>query len=257
MLRIEEDMKLTIKTIKEKFKFLTKDNKEFSIDDALFDDKYFNIDYFICSYGGLLDAHRVLVSPQLIRDIDIMTKTINLDLDSEHLKDGPTPDYKVPVSREYKRAYVNYPVHPYFFGMGGSSVVLEEQIKAYQLERSKEVTQGIDRPNHTRAINEVEKYKFITQDSKSGDISDWIIETETWSLCGFIATFGSFINTESYLVPTHTIEKVSFLDNKISLNINQKDITVKVNFDPNKQINLNREITGYDYYGRSQDSQSL
>jgi uncharacterized protein YrrD len=250
-------MKLTIQAIKDKFKIMTTDGKQFSIEDVLFDDRNFEIIFFICSYGGILDTQRVLVSPLSIVEFDILKKTINVNLNSEHLKEGPSPNYKIPVSREYESIFLNYPMHPYFFGMESDAIWTGEQLTAQRKDFLEKKKVHGDKPNRTRSINEVESYYFSTADEDKGEISDWIVDTYNWSFIFISAGEGSLWKKQNHLLPTEKIEKISFIKREVILSIKSSDLKQFQNFDPQDQVNRNTEITNYDYWGRSKYTQSL
>lgn len=251
-------MKLTYNTILDKFKFVTTDQKEFSPTDILFDDRNFNIDFFVCSYGGFLNNEKVLVSPLLIDDIDLLKRQIHIDLNSKKVKNGPSEAFKIPVSEEYKGVLLKYPEHtiyPYYFGAGPDLLGLEP----IGVRESQEIQlkEDIESNNHTRAMTEVSSYMFTTKDDKTGSLSDWIIDTNLWKIVSVSAEVGSFWNKELFLLSAESIYKISFMDKMVFMDLSMNEIKKQGHFYPDTDINVNQEITKYDYYGRARDSKSI
>ena len=251
-------MKLTYKAIIDKFSFVTNDNKEFTPTDILFDDRNFEIEFFICQYGGFLNHQRVLVSPLLIDGIYLLKRHVYIDLDSKKVKSGPTTDFVVPVSEEYKGVYLKYPTHtiyPYYFGAGPDLLGLEP----IELRERKEtqMKSSIEEQNHNRAMSEVSTYAYFTKDEKRGSVSDWIIDTDQWKVTSFSAEVGNFWHKDHFLVSIDSVLKISFLEKEVLIDMILDELKGRSRFYPDMDININEEVTRYDYYGRARDSKSI
>jgi hypothetical protein len=94
---------------------MAKENEFGSVEDFLVDTENWAIRYIILNTGDLLPGKKVIVSAKWTKEIDWDTKTIHFDIDRDVIKNGPSFDYSIPLTRDFeRRMFEYYEQHPYW-----------------------------------------------------------------------------------------------------------------------------------------------
>ena len=78
------------------------------VEDFIVDDSTWAICYMIVQTTGWLSAHKVLISPELIMDINSEEETVHLNLDTQTVKESPEYDPFEPINHEYEVRLYDY-----------------------------------------------------------------------------------------------------------------------------------------------------
>jgi sporulation protein YlmC with PRC-barrel domain len=101
-----------------------------------------------------------------------------------------------------------------------------------------------------RSFNEVLGYKVFTRDGNHGHLDDIIIDDENWQILYFVITDGNLLGEQRIMFPISWIDKISYKDQHVELNINSGDLQDAPDYNPEYPVNTEYEKKVYDYYGR-------
>jgi hypothetical protein len=85
------------------------------VQDFLVDDKSWALRYIVVDTRDWLPGRKVLVSPQWLESIHWVDEKVQVELDSEAIRNSPEFDPSVPVDRRYEIALYNYYDRPYYW----------------------------------------------------------------------------------------------------------------------------------------------
>ena len=76
--------------------------------DFLFDDSSWVVRYLLADTRKWLPGRKVLISPISIGDIDVIDRTVHVDMSKEQIKNSPPLEMEAPISRSYEKFLNQY-----------------------------------------------------------------------------------------------------------------------------------------------------
>lgn len=182
------------------------------VQDFLFDDESWIVDYLVVDTATSPEKHEVLINPFAAGVPDWETKRLPVALTREHIVTSPPLTSDMPISRQ-RRAGLKSP---------GS---------------------------HLRSMREVLGYSIYTADGEVGSIEDFIIEDTLWGIHHAVLGLGQ-PSERSIITPPTSIRSISWPGKAAWLNLTFEDLQKKPDFDATCPVNQDIEHRLYDYYGR-------
>jgi hypothetical protein len=85
------------------------------LDDFLIDIKQWVVRYLVLNTGDILPGRKVLVAAHFVKQISWENRSISFDFNIDTLRNGPTYDPSVPLTRDFeRRVYEYYEKNPYW-----------------------------------------------------------------------------------------------------------------------------------------------
>lgn len=207
--------------------------------DFLFEDRPWIIRYMVTDIlKWIVDRKvhkKVLVSLIALGSPDWETFRFPVQLTRQQVEESPLLDDDAPVSREYEQKLFNYHAWPYYW--------LENDLNEAENEAG-------FKESRLRSVKEVTGYTFYAEDSKIGNVEDFIVDDQIWSIRYVVANINQTRKNREVLIAPDWIKSVSWTDRKVSANMSAKQIRKSPAFDPSLPINRDYEGRLYDYYGR-------
>jgi len=188
-----------------------------------FDDRHWAIRYLVADTGNWLVGRQVLISPYALVDVNIEEHHIEINLSKKQIEDSPSLDNDKPVSRQFEESYYGHYGFPVYWDglyMWGSSPNIVRDGETWR-----EPTQGekaLD--HHLRSTHEVTGYHIQAADGEIGHLDDFIIDDETWAIRYLIIDTRNWWPEKKVLVSPQWIERVSWTESKIFVNLPLKAI---------------------------------
>lgn len=155
--------------------------------DFLFDDEHWTVRYLELNTHRWLLGRRVLISPSVVGTPDIENKRLPVALEKSAIESAPGLDEDQPVSRQYEASHAQHFGQLYYWwgsGLWGEGALPgdilsshEAASPAYQPRAGSD-----DEDNHLRSTEEVIGYKTRAVDGDIGEVSDFILDTHTWTI---------------------------------------------------------------------------
>ena len=91
-------------------------NGEFGyVDDFLTDTQHWGIRYLVLNTGDFLPGRKIIVAAHWVKDISWDNRSVSFDLNIDTLRNGPTYDPSIPLTRDFeRRVYEYYEKNPYW-----------------------------------------------------------------------------------------------------------------------------------------------
>lgn len=229
----------------------------------LFDDESWAIRYLVVDTGKWLPGRKVLISPISIdaaRNLD----GIDLSLTREQIENSPDVDTAKPVSRQYETEYLGYYGYPYYWygaGLWGASQYPEIRpsvpVSGYPDRASGQVpgaATGTARAkpegdSHLRSVSEVLGYYIQATDGDIGHVDDFLVDDKDWAIRYMVVDTGNWWPGKKVVVSPDWIERVSWPETKVHVNVLRQSIKNAPAYDPSAPIDRDYEDRLYDFYG--------
>jgi hypothetical protein len=217
--------------------------------DFLFDDESWIVRYLLADTRKWLPGRKVLVSPISIGKVDVIGRTVDVDLSKEQIKNSPPLEMAAPVSRKYEMFFnKHFGWSDYWDGSGlwgddtypGSLKLTKEM---------REIEQSADRRSNIRSTNEVAGYRIHAQDDDIGHIEDFLVEEETWIIRYLVIDTSNWIpGSKRVIVDPNWVDQVRWDDRSVYLRMTKEQIENSPEYDPLVPIYRDYEQSIFDHY---------
>jgi hypothetical protein len=196
------------------------------VKDFYFDDKTWAIRYLVADTGSWLTGRLVLLSPHAFAKWDEYEKTLHVKLHKKQIESSPSIDSHRPVSRQYEEEYYQYYGWPAYWqggqiwGAGGYPVMMP-----MPLPRSP--ARSAPRPRadlHLQSTQAVTGYPIQTVDGTIGRVSGLMVDPKRWIICDLVVETGHWYSGREILIPTGRIERISYEESRVVVNLTKADI---------------------------------
>jgi hypothetical protein len=200
------------------------------IDTCLFDDVSWKIIYFVIDTSNWLFENRVLIKPENIVTINMLEKkmiTLISKQEIENSLDLDTINYATKQKdRQSEHKYV-WPVP------AGKSLEFPSILK---VEKDYDIVSNIDHGNHLRSSKAIFNYNLEAKDCDIGQINDIIINDQLWTVSYLLIETQNLLIDKSVLLSPNWIDKISWDQKKVILNMNIEKIANAPSYDQGSPI---------------------
>jgi len=214
-----------------------------------FDDRHWTIRYLVADTGNWLLDRQVLISPYALAAVNKEEQYIAIDLTKKQIADSPSVDSDKPVSRQFEEAYYGYYGWPMYWGgsyIWGPYPNIERDPKKW-----KEYTQDEKAWDpHLSSTNDVSGLDIQAIDGEIGHVEDFIIDDETWAIRYLIIDTQNWWPGKKVLVSPQWIERVSWDESKVSVNLLCETIKQSPEYTEESLITRDYEIGLHRHYNR-------
>jgi hypothetical protein len=191
-----------------------------------FDDRHWGIRHVVADTGGLLTAHKVLISPHAIRGIDLAHRKIDVALTKEQVRDAPGLEADGPWSRRHEAPYYDYYGYPYYwFGAGvwglesfplaGES--LNRDAAAAEAQAEAAAPEVVD--SHLRGSSDVIGYAAAAADGEIGQVDDLLFDERSWQITLLAIGALGAASDRRVLVPPRTLVEVDWARRRLRFGV--------------------------------------
>jgi uncharacterized protein YrrD len=224
-----------------------------SVHDFYFDDDQWAVRYLIVLTSEVLKKGKVLLSPQAVDKIYDDERSVELTVSQENVKKSPVVDTAKPISRKLETEIHDYYQWPYYWQSGGASGIGPRVVSVYPAAADRDQKSNAEEATHPnlRSTSEVLGYNIQARDGEIGFLEDFVIEDEAWRLLYMIVNTGNWLSDRKVLVSPQWIERISWPDSTVEVDLNKETVRHSPVMDPNAPINREYETKLYDHYGRN------
>ena len=190
--------------------------------DILFDDQNFVARYLVADTNSWLPLSRkVVISPIAVTKVDTEAQWLSINMSSQGIKDGPSIDEHKPVSREYEETLFKYFGYGYYWIGPGAWGDFSHPTQLADQEMQQEIAKDPTGPtNHLRSCNEVHGYDVATTDDDVGHITDFIFDTDTWTLQLLVVDTNNWLPGGKKLAIKPTdVHNIDWSSHKVQVNL--------------------------------------
>jgi uncharacterized protein YrrD len=220
-----------------------------------FDDSTWTIRYLIVETGSWLFNRKILLSPHSLLTPDWENHTFPVNLTIEQIKGSPEIDTDKPISRQHEMdLYGYYPWGSYYWGsdMGFGDIGMSFPL-AISLEKQKEAhASGADKPDgdpHLRSSDAVTGYNIKATDGNIGDVEDFIINDQNWTINYMEVDTGSWFTGKKVLISPQLIKEIDWETSSVIVKASEEQVKNSPEYVHDQEINDSYEADLHKYYG--------
>ena len=226
-----------------------------SVQDLYFDDQTWTIRYLVVDTGTWLPGRQVLISPFAFQVVAGASR-LRTSLTKDQIKDSPSVDTDRPVDRQREIAFSQYYGYPYYWVgpyrwgdlayptlpiAAAPTTAVDEEM----LARERESTDP-----HLRSDRDVTGYYIQATDGDLGHVEDFLVDDETWAIRYCIVDTRNWLPGRKVLVSPEWIQRVSWEDSKVYVDLSKRHIEAAPEFDPSVPLIREHEERLYTHLGR-------
>ncbi len=206
-----------------------------------FDDRDWQIRYFVLDIGTWLHGKKVLMSPSEIIGVDARNKTINAAFNKQQVQESDDVGTHKPEGLAQRHDYSLYLGWPHYLrsvpaGPRDTGGKISEQ----------SLRQAYD--EHLRSSKMVSRYHIMAVDGEIGQIEDGIVDDQTWSIQYLVSTIRNWWSAKKVLLPTELILWVNAAESNVYVSLKRHNIATAPRFDPEKPLTRDLEMAIYNHY---------
>jgi len=228
--------------------------------DFLFDDEQWVVRHLIVETGGFLAGRRVLISPISFRRADWSNRCFHVNLTMDLVKNSPSVDTALPVSRQHEWDNYRYYGYPAYWGdstlwsMGDSNSPMADgpwnapplggPAMPATIVRSDDI--------HLRSAREVREYHVDGQGEDVGHVDDFVVDDLLWAVRYLAVATSAWWFSKKVLISPDWATRIDWAEGKVFVAQSREAIKDSPAWDPEAPINREYETRLFDYYGRPQ-----
>lgn len=232
------------------FSLAAKDGKIGHVRELYFDDSRWTIRYLVAQAGNWMTGRLVLISPFALGPINHHEKVISVDLSREQIRNSPSPDADLPVSRQFEAAYHTYFGWPYYWV--GPYLWGPTPYPALPPEGS-ELLADLAHPEHKadphlRSTDEVAGYHIAARDGDIGHVEDFLLSESDWSIRYVCVAVRNWLPGKHVLLPPSWIKEINWEESRVRMDASREDIRQAPAFDASQPVDGELEKRLAEYY---------
>jgi hypothetical protein len=196
------------------------------VKDFYFDDENWVIRYLVADTGSWLTGRLVVLTPHAFGKLNQNEKTLHIKLHKKKIQDSPSIDSHKPVSRQYETEYYGYYGLPAYWngdaiwGPINYPVVLpptEKEMEIYKKYHHRD-------DKHLRSTQAVTGYHIQSVDGEIGHVSSFLVDDRSWEIRELVIETGHWYSGKEILIPPSKVERISYDESKVFVNLTMADI---------------------------------
>ncbi len=241
-------MLIKAKTL-EGYKLDSLDGEIGKVKEFYFDDLHWTIRYLVANTGNWLTGKQVLISPFALVGVNKEERNIAIELNKKQIETSPSLDSDKPVSRQFEQAYYGHYGYPTYWGGPFSWGPYPYPTRdREQWKQSTQDKKGWDL--HLRSTYNVTGHHIQALDGEIGHVEDFIIDDETWAIRYIVVDTHNWWPGKKVVVSPHWIERVSWGERKVFVNLNRQTIKESPEFTDESLLTRDYETRLYEHYDR-------
>jgi hypothetical protein len=248
----------------ERHELLARDGAIGHVNDIYFDDRQWNVRYFVVETGSWLLSRKVLISPLAVDRPEWERKVLPVSLSKEQVKNSPGIDTDKPVSRQHEASLSDYYGWPYhwtepvftaiaFAGPMGvtpaATAVESDAVRAH--EAGAELALGAQEHDpHLRSVNAVIGHRIEARDGPVGHVEDFLLEDYTWEIRYLVINTGNWLSGKKVVIAPLWIDELGWSDANVRIDLSIDAIKGSPTYDPHKPLDADYSGRLHDHYGR-------
>jgi len=186
------------------FKLRAQDGDMGKAHDFLFDDHHWVIRYLVADTGGGFLGREILIPPEALQPVDVPGRFLPVGLTKDQIKNGLPVESHQPVSRQLDSRYPSCYAFPFdadAFSPWGLNLSF---LMGPPDHRTGGRLQEAGDP-HLKSTGDVVGHRIQARDGEWGQVEDFIINEETWTIRYLVVTTGSRRGGKRILVSSQRI----------------------------------------------------
>jgi uncharacterized protein YrrD len=216
------------------FRVLATDGHIGWVNDFLFDDESWSIQYLMVDTGMWISRRKAIPIPFVLGEAESQTNSLYVDLSKEKIRKSPDIDLKTPITRQKElEIHSFYGWTPYWIrgGNHGMNVISQKQTSPEMKKRN----------TNLRRTKEVAGGRILGTDGEIGQAEDFIIDDSIWAIRCIVVETRNECQGKQVLLSPDWIKKVDWVKPKILVDLTEELIVNSPKYDHSVLLNQNYE----------------
>lgn len=234
-----------------------------NIEEFYFEDTNLVVRYLVANTGNWLTGKQNLIAPSAITHLDREKRTIHVNLTKTQVTNSPGVDKHLPVSRQMEKLVSDYYADSYYWD---DDWVKRPNLTAAQLGsanaaaatfKSAVTAQTIPAaaPDvHLRSMQKIATYKIAAIDGEIGEIEDFFVETDDWSIRYIGVDTRNWLPGKHVLISTMWLGQFNWSHRTVNVNLTREQIKNSPDYDKVTAISREYETRLHEHYGQDKSN---
>ena len=217
------------------------------VEESYFDDYYWTIRYLVANTGNWLTGRQVLISPYSLTAVKLEEKFITVELTKKQIEESPALDSYESVLHEFEKScnlYYGWPMYWYGGSVWGDNP---------NIQRNREKTREISSDEKAwdyllRKTSAVSGYSIEASDGYIGNVEDFFIDEETWTIRYLVIDTGNWWPEKKVLISTQWLDRVSWPLSRVMVNLSRDAIKNSPEYTEESLLNRDYETKLHEHY---------
>lgn len=224
------------------FKIQASDGEIGVVKDLLFDDKTWTARWLVLDTGFWLFGRKVLLPVSALGKPDFALRHLTVQLTRQQVKDSPSVDTDLPVSRHIEaHMYNHYGWDPYWYGglapMGiagpGTTMFMPRQgFDSEPQYRNGTDPMPDDGDPNLRSVDAVIGHHIEATDGEVGHAEDFLFDADNWQIRYIIVDTKNWVSGQKVVISPLLIRDIDWNTKCINLNVDIGKVKTSPPYDP-------------------------
>lgn len=214
------------------FAISAEDDRFGSVADVYFDSAGdWKVRYFAVDTRPLLTGGRVLLSPDLIDNLDFAEQSVGVQASKEQIKHSPKPEDHQPISRSYEtKLSDHYNAGSYWMppaGRGGEDMLpVGGPLVPGQsdMETEPEKPSGANEEYYLQSTEDIKGYSVSAESKDAGKVTDIVFDTSSWNIRFIEIDTAGFFSRDKTLVPVEQFKQFDAVNEIAEIRVSRSRI---------------------------------
>ncbi|MCE5328364.1 MAG: PRC-barrel domain-containing protein [Planctomycetaceae bacterium] len=195
------------------------------VEDFYFEQRNWIVRYLVLDTHVWLPGRRVLVAPAAVEDIDWSQGEVHLALSREQVRNSPSVDDKVTISREHETMLAKYFGWLPYWESRPLPESLSRSVAAEARPEDRIELERHRKPESTlTAYRETLQYNLAAIDGEFGSVEDFLIDPQTWEMRYVTADVGTLFHKRLVMLSTDWLADISWARRQVRSKMTQDRI---------------------------------
>lgn len=221
------------------------------VKDFYYDDQNWTVRYLVADTNKWLPGRKVLISPFALRGFRDADQLLNVDLTREQIKESPSIDEDMPVSRQYEIQYHQYYNWPFYWqgaGLWGPDAFPLAPVSTPSPETTPPKPTG---DPHLQSTEATRDYKIHARDGDIGHVADFVLDDINWRIRYLEIDTQNWWSGKKILVAPEWISAIDWHRSNVTVGLTRAIIQGAPEYNPKKRIDRDYEARLHEYYQRA------
>jgi PRC-barrel domain len=199
-----------------------------NIEECYFDDLSFVVRYIVANTGSWLTGKQKLISPFSVTHLDRQKHNVHINLTKEQVVNSPGIEKHQPFSRQIEKIISDY---------YGNRSTIESGVAAAPAPDV-----------HLRSMHEIANYKIVAIDGVIGQLEDFFLETDDWSIRYIGVDTNDWLQGKHILISSMWLGQISWSERTVAINLTRNQIESSPDYDQVTEISREYETRLHKHY---------
>ncbi len=219
-----------------------------TITDVWFDDDRWTVRYLVVRTGGWLMGRKLLLSPAVVRQVDTTRHQIVVDLTRDQVEQSPPIESEQTVSRHHEsQLHDHYGWSPYWVGADFGAWGSMGADTTLPVEPRPAVSEPPE--PHLHSSDEVRGYGMHARDGEIGEVVDFVIHDEDWTVRYLVADTRKWLPGRKVLLAPGWVNAIRWSDKEIVIDVEREILRTAPDYEGPQAIDKLYEVHLYQHYG--------